>query len=59
MDEYEETIEQLKRLAADSSEAELARQLSVPRTTLYQWLSGKREPGARSWIKIQEFLKKL
>jgi transcriptional regulator with XRE-family HTH domain len=57
MDEYEETIEQLKLLAANRREAELARQLGVPRTTLHQWLSGKREPTARSWIRIQAFLK--
>ena len=57
VDEYDETIKRLKRIAADLGQAEVARQLGVPRQTLHNWLSGNREPLARAWLKIQAFLK--
>jgi len=59
-DEYQEAIQELKRLAGSErgGQAELARQLGVRPQRLYDWLSGKREPRVRTWFKIQAFLKK-
>jgi DNA-binding XRE family transcriptional regulator len=59
-EEIQRVIDRLKQLAGEEygGQAELARKLGVPRQRVNDWLSGKKTPDLKAWLKIQTFLKK-
>lgn len=59
-DEIKKVIAQLKRLAGDQygGQSHLAKDIGVDRQRLNDWITEKRTPDLKSWLKIQKFLKK-
>jgi DNA-binding XRE family transcriptional regulator len=60
-EEIKKVIAKLKRLAGDryGGQSNLAKDIGVDRQRLNDWITDKRTPDLKSWLKIQAFLNGL